>query len=290
MISILALVMPVFLNVTDLDFDGIDDTFEQQLLVQYVPAFMISAGECDALPAEFAAGSRDPRATLKNGTIYGQVSRKGEQFEVHYYHLWDRDCGRNGHELDVEHVSVLVSPEQKALYWYAAAHEKTVCEASSGARAADLGAESRGATVWVSRGKHASYLSPGNCRLGCGVDECKDAAVMPLASLINIGESNAPMNGADWIASPQWPLAEKMNSDFSDSVIEQIENHRRTGPTSINEPIPPFQALILSGDSALDGAVTGNREAGSGVLRGLKESGEGVLRAGRALGRVLGIR
>ena len=73
----------------------------------------------------------------ENGTIYGQAfPRAGNpnQVELHYYHLWRVDCGEMGHNLDTEHVSALLGRGQtskwKALYWYAAAHEETVCDAS----------------------------------------------------------------------------------------------------------------------------------------------------------------
>jgi len=106
----------------DLDRDGIDDDVEQALLVQFAPTFMISGDECDTLPAEFAPGSVVPCVVSKNGAIYGQVFPNGRFTEIHYYHLWSRDCGRFSHKFDVEHVSFLLAEDHKALYWYAAAH------------------------------------------------------------------------------------------------------------------------------------------------------------------------
>ncbi|MEO7652776.1 MAG: hypothetical protein ABIZ80_20130, partial [Bryobacteraceae bacterium] len=95
----------------DGDGDGLSDVQEQALLEKFAPAFLISIGECDSLPAEFLPGSKDPQVVARNGTIYGQVSRHkgssgpGSFVEVHYFHLWGRDCGRAGHALDAEHVS-----------------------------------------------------------------------------------------------------------------------------------------------------------------------------------------
>src|SRR5882724_6773745 len=156
--------------VTDLDRDGIPDELEQSLLEKFRPTLLVSAHDCDVSPAEFLEGSKSATAVRRNGTIYGQVFRpqvalsSGTTLEVHYYHLWSRDCGRMSHPLDAEHVAVLVRadhlqnppPDWKAVYWYAAAHESTICDRSTTAAASMLGAEDKGATVWISWGKHAS--------------------------------------------------------------------------------------------------------------------------------------
>ena len=142
--------------------------------------------------------------------MYGQVFKSGSNglpgtfLEIHYYHLWSRDCGPIAHALDVEYVSVLVqaaslqeSPRNwKAVYWYAAAHEGTVCDISHGAKAAVLGAIEHGPDVWISSGKHASFLDPSLCGRGCGADRCGSANLPHANKLINIGEPGAPMNGA----------------------------------------------------------------------------------------------
>ena len=78
--------------------------------------------------------------------------------------LWGRDCGRPSHAWDVERVSVLLRAESvdapaeawRAVYWYAAAHEGTICDASSGAHAATLRAATGGPYVYVSRGTEYS--------------------------------------------------------------------------------------------------------------------------------------
>lgn len=167
--------------------DGLDDRLEQALLERFLPTFLLSAGECDGLPASFEPGSPEPRLRAKNGTIYGQVFRVAPMdraqvaVEIHYFHLWANDCGRGGHPLDAEHVSALVestslssaADQWTARLWYAAAHEDTICDASSGARASSLDAERGGGPrIFVSRGKHASYLTRGQCKWGCGVDAC----------------------------------------------------------------------------------------------------------------------
>jgi len=144
------------------------DAVEQALLSQFAPTFMVSRQECSSLPAQFTSGVLTPTVQVENGTIDGEVfpvtpiGTSELTAEIHFYHLWREDCGAHGQPLDAEHVSVLVRPSAslqslaggwKALYWYAAAHQNTVCDVSQIARASTIDAEERGATVWISAGK-----------------------------------------------------------------------------------------------------------------------------------------
>src|SRR5262249_50009289 len=153
--------------------DGIPDTLEQTLLEMFRPRFLISAHDCAAAPARFAPYEAAPRALATDGSIFGQAFPRATDagrttIELHYYHLWTKDCGRMPHALDAEHVAALVyaasleSPADawRAVQWYSAAHEDTVCDAGARAGAATLGAEHTGPSVWVARGKHASYFTP----------------------------------------------------------------------------------------------------------------------------------
>jgi len=149
----------------------LSDALEQSLLVQFAPTFMIGRHDCSDVPAEFRSDSIKPVVKSENRTIYGEVfpakgsSVQAPLVEVHFYHLWKLDCGEHPHPLDAEHVAVLVrssggdpsAAKWTAMYWYAAAHENTVCDVSQIARASTLKAEDHGAKVWVSPGKHASY-------------------------------------------------------------------------------------------------------------------------------------
>ena len=164
----------------DSDRDGLSDAVEGALLERFSPVFMVSREDCSDKPAEFVAGVARPTVLADDGTIYGQAfPRPGQpgEVELHYYHLWRRDCGEMGHRLDAEHASVLVKTgariaDAKAMYWYAASHEDTICDASHLARASTLDAEDHGATIWISAGKHASSLSALMCTHGCGGDQC----------------------------------------------------------------------------------------------------------------------
>ena len=181
---------------------------------------MVEQHDCSNLPAEFEPNVTAPTVKAEEGALYGQVFPAKSSTaalpaaEIHYYHLWRRDCGPHGHPLDTEHVSVLVSASQsqsaaakwKADYWYAGAHENTICDVSHLARAATLQATDHGARVWISQGKHASYLNPMLCQAGCAADRCANTVALHTAKIINLGDPGHPMNGATFAASSQWPL------------------------------------------------------------------------------------
>lgn len=289
----------------DSDDDGLSDALEHALLTQFAPRFMVSDGDCSARPAEFVPFRDRPQVKSENGAIYGQAfPREGNaaQVELHYYDLWRRDCGEMGHPLDAEHVSVLVARDGagwKALYWYAAAHEGTVCDASQIARAATIGSERQGPEVWISRGKHASFLREAICERGCGGDRCRAMAPLGQAKIINLGERSKPMNGATWAASPQWPLAVKMShSDFPDARIARAD---RLPVTSIAWASPekrPMQAAISGGNGALAGASTGllatdtaldtaTSVTGAALDRASVKTGSGLAKAARGVKKAL---
>ena len=245
----------------DGDHDGISDAQEQALLRQFAPRFMISREDCSSQPAEFEASVLKPVVAAENSTIYGQAFPRvghAEQVELHYYDLWRKDCGQRGHNLDAEHVSALLEQDDagtwKARYWYAAAHEDTLCDASQIARAKTLGAETHGPEIWISSGKHAAFLEQKICSSGCGADRCGDEKQLSISKLVNVGEISAPMNGAIWAGSPEWPLADKLKrSDFGDARVALLN---RMGSEDLAWASPkkrPAQAAILGGDDAIAG-------------------------------------
>ena len=281
----------------DSDRDGLADPFEQELLARFLPKFMVSAKDCDGLPAEFQGGMKEPRPVAKNGTIYGQVfksatyGRSGAFIEIHYYDLWAADCGYTGHALDVEHVSTLVVASHsdapaaawKALYWFSGAHEDTSCDASHGARAPDVGGELSGPTVWISAGKHASFLSPETCRGGCGGDECSEMRALTPHQLVNLGEPGFPMNGADWIGSSKWKLTAKMQPDFSEATLASLDGAEKPGIVPLNRSQASIKAAARAGfstgnalsiaDNKTDDALDASADAAG---RALNKSQKGV--------------
>ncbi len=299
----------------DLDRDGLEDPFEQEILVRFLPEFRVSKTECAGLPAEFLPDTLEPQPVALNGTIYGQVfpvspnGISGSSLEVHYYHLWSRDCGRFGHDLDTEHVSVLLQSDSpkapasrwKALYWYAAAHEGSLCDASNGAKATAFPGQDPAVTIWISSGKHASFLTEDLChKVGCGGDRCEQMIPSLPGKIINLGEPGAPLNGAVWTASESWPLAEKMKSDFDDSIRLKLERLESEEVAFVSGPPPPTKAVLLAGNKtigALDkgqsetvGALsTTSHQTGRSVNRGLSEAGGSIQRFFKKVGKWLGI-
>jgi hypothetical protein len=258
----------------DSDRDGLSDSLEDALLARFAPTFMVSRTDCSVAPAQFAPEKKNPTAMADDGTVYGQAfPQKGNSkiVELHYYHLWRRDCGEMGHSLDAEHVSALVEVDgdaesAKALYWYAAAHEDTVCDASHLAQASALAAVERGATIWISAGKHASFLSEEMCTHGCGGDRCEQMEKLQVREVVNLGESQAPMNGISWLRSSEWPLKSKLErSDFAEPRIERVNSPEQHEIVWANPSKRPAQATILGFNAGIGGAATGGRAANAAL-------------------------
>lgn len=288
-VIVLGLAVAVPASAQDLDGDGLSDQLEQTLLERFAPTLLLARGECDGLPASFIPARPDPVVGAKDGTLYGQAFLLGLQggrarVELHFFHLWSRDCGRLSHDLDVEHVSAIVSADRidvppslwLAEVWYAAAHENSACDASSGAQARVIAAETNGPRVFVSRGKHASYFDRGQCKWGCGGDECGDDRVIVPREVINIGEAQAPLNGALWIHSRRWPMRQKLASDFDAARRARLDADGGDHVIPLMMHLRAPQAPVLAGDTALDGIGTASTQT-AGALG----------RAKRAVGRFL---
>lgn len=295
----LSIVLGSLGGVADLDRDGVSDKLEQALIEQFRPHFLVDADECAQVPAEFEAFSVKPRVQEHNATIYARVSPSAAlgpgvtALELHYYHLWEKDCGVvASHPLDVERVVALLVPSEngwKALYWYAAAHEGTVCDTSNAAPAATLGAFSSGPLVWISAGKHASYLDPKLCgQRGCGGDHCREMMNLPPGLLINLGEAQVPLNGAVWTTSQEWPFESKFGRVFDSSLIAQIEASDELVLARVNGQPRPTQFSISVGGEALEALDTASRQGGIGVNEAGKQTGNAFTKSWRAIGRALG--
>jgi len=288
---LLALALTAFLLAADLDRDSLDDATEQALLDQFLPRFYLSKGECDLAPAEFDPRSAAPRVLARNGVIYGQAfpypSPGGtRRVELHYHHLWARDCGRGGHPLDAEHVSALVSEtagQWRADYWLAAAHEGTVCDRGM---ARPSGVEAR-AEVWISARKHASFLSAAECnRGGCGGDSCLDPRTLTVPRVINLGQPGALMPGMQWAASAQWPLLTKMGSDFSPSLLARLDATEGLTPTAAS--LPGVHTTLAVGNKPVTALDTAAAKTGSALDASAAGTGNFLKRAARGVGRFLG--
>lgn len=280
----------------DTDHDGLANVEERALLTQFEPHFQISAHDCSLRPAQFKSGLAAPTVLAENGTIYGQahpIAGHPNDVELHYFHLWRSDCGEMGHAFDAEHVSALVqrgeNGQWKALYWYAAAHEGTVCDASQIARAVTLDAEDSGPEIWISYGKHAAYLDSELCSRGCGGDTCSDEIPLRSTALINLGEAGAPMNGALWAKSPSWPLEEKLTrSDFPAERTARVDQLPDSDVAWANPDLRPLQAVLLGGNDALGGGATGFRATNTALTIANRQTSNALRKATSNTGHALG--
>jgi hypothetical protein len=288
----------------DSDHDGLSDALEQSLLVQFAPTFMIGRHDCSDAPAEFRPGSMRPIVKSENRTIYGEVfpakaSNASEPLiEIHFYHLWKQDCGEHPHPLDAEHVAVLVqssgsagnpaSAKWTAMYWYAAAHENTVCDVSQIARASTLKAEDGGAKVWISPGKHASYLNATLCQRGCGADRCDEMKPLAPGKLINLGEPGHPMNGATFLSSNLWPLAGKMETtNFPVSAVARLNRLPETDIAWFRPGRHPVQGIIAISSSTEDALAQSGRNTTNAISGAGNSTDAAISVAGDSTGNAL---
>jgi hypothetical protein len=276
------LLLPAF--GADLDRDGIDDVLEQRLLEQFAPRFHVATGDCDVLPSEFEPGRAEPVSKARNGTLYGQVSPSQDGFEIHYYHLWTVDCGSaTRHPLDAESVSVKVV-NGVATHWFASAHEDTLCDASNAMARRTSG----GIDVWISRDRHASFLTENLCAAsGCGKDRCDRSELMRVAKIVNIGEIDAWMNGALWAGSNSWTLRSKMLPNFDDALLARIGEGAtvqasRTAPKGAQTTIKVAGSTYASLETANQNTANGLSTATGATTRAVTKS---VHSTGRALRR-----
>jgi hypothetical protein len=287
----------------DSDGDGLSDALEQALLVQFAPAFMVGRQDCSNVPAEFRPEVSAPALEAENGTIYGQVfpvkasTNDQPSAEIHFYHLWRQDCGAHGHPLDAEHVSVLVqasgadlaSAAWKALYWYAAAHENTVCDVSQITRASTIHAEDRGAKVWISPDKHASYLNEMLCQKGCGADRCEEMTALPAGKLINLGEPAHPMNGSLFISSNAWRLASKMQAtNFPADPVARLNQLPATDIAWFNAGRHPAQGVIAISSSTEDAIADSGHNTTTAISVAGDSTGNALQRSYRHTVHALG--
>lgn len=269
-----------WLGAVDLDRDGLEDDFEQELLERFRPGFVISDKDCDGRPASFRPGRRDPQVLARDGTIYGQAfPLPGGFVELHYFHLWANDCGRSSHPLDIEHVAVRLESGPsgwRATHWFAAAHQDTPCDLGQAALATVLKATEHGINVFVSHGKHASFLSQESCGKGCGSDRCKEP-MRPLArgALINLGEWGAPLNGATWTASERWAFAPKLRTDFDESVLRQVHEGKRE-IVYLKPGLAPARATVRGLNEGADGLALADEKTTGAVAKAEDHTGRAL--------------
>jgi hypothetical protein len=196
-------------------------------------------------------------------------------------------------------AKTLESPVEdwRAVYWFAAAHEGTVCDASEVAAAKALDAEKQGATVWLSAGKHGAFLSEAICTQGCGGYRCREMSPLEVKRVINLGEPGAAMHGAVWAGSSAWPLAAKMQSDFSAAAIARMEQGGGV-PVEMNGAHGSVKGTIYvansvangvgtSGTNTADALNTADGKTESALTKSAKATGGALKKSTKAVGRFL---
>jgi hypothetical protein len=184
--------------------------------------------------------------------------------------------------------SDLSSAKWKAFYWYAAAHENTVCDASQIARASTLQAEVHGAKVWISPGKHASFLNETLCQRGCGADRCEAMVALLPGKLINLGEIGHPMNGSLFIRSTAWPLASKMaNTNFPEGPVARLNELPETDISWFNAGRHPAQGVIAISSTTEEAIANSGQNTTSAVSIAGDSTGTAISTAGGSTGNAL---
>ena len=285
----------------DLDRDGIDDALEQALLEKFLPQFFLSSGECDVAPSTFQPRASDPVPGPQDGTIYGQAFPKARsahgrlEVELHFYHLWQHDCGRMSHRLDAEHVSAVVAAdsrnapasEWKALYWYSSAHQATVCDKSYAATAALVHAVNHGPAISISAGKHASYLDPTLCRQGCGGDRCETPIALVVPRIVNLGEPGVPLNGSNWTASNQWLLKQKMSSDFPEALLADLQANGADRLIAVQPAIRGVHTTFMTAGTTAGAVAAAGENTGHAVDTADQQTGDALETSTRAVRNAL---
>ena len=169
----------------------------------------------------------------------------------------------------------------KAVYWYAAAHENTVCDVSQIARASTLGAEDHGAQVWISPGKHASYLNETLCDRGCGADRCEKMTPLDARGPINLGEPGRAMSGSMFIASAAWPLREKMSaSNFPAEAVARVQAVPVTDIAWFHAGRHPVQGIIARSGRTEETLAKSGRSTTSAISVAGGSTGDALAKAG----------
>lgn len=174
----------------DGDGDGLDDAWELDVASRALPAFSFHSQE---------------RCPL-GGIVFRLRPHPGDPdgglLAVTYTYLYERDCGLTSHLGDNEAFGATIDParptERMVTALRAVAHQKTICQRTSNcgtcAGMTDCERVDGGAPIlFVSRDKHAGYVSLSACGTLTCLDACELTAPRQGVPLVNAGEPNAPL-------------------------------------------------------------------------------------------------
>jgi hypothetical protein len=173
----------------DLDGDGIDDSLEQTLAETYLPFLSLDPEDGCSL----------------GGIVFRLYPHPMDPSLIHivYDHLFETDCGLNGHTGDNEVFGATINPKipppSGILALRAVTHQGQVCEKTTqcgtcpGLNACATAMKNGQAypVAFSSKDKHATYVEKDQCNFFACFDSCslndKDTPVV----LVNAGEPSA---------------------------------------------------------------------------------------------------
>ncbi|MEW5739963.1 MAG: hypothetical protein AB1938_13610 [Myxococcota bacterium] len=173
----------------DQDGDGLSDDFEAALAAGYFP--YLSMAPDDGCPL--------------GGVVYRVHPHPDDPTLVRLFfaHLYERDCGLNGHVGDNEDFGVTVDPSLPAPHGFktmkAIGHQGTLCQqVTSCGRCGGLAAcdftDAGLPIMYVSKNKHAGYVERGRCNpVTACLDTCVFNAVPRVPPMVNAGEPGRPL-------------------------------------------------------------------------------------------------
>jgi hypothetical protein len=86
-------------------------------------------------------------------------------------------------------------------------------------------------------------------------------------AIVNLGESQAPMNDIAWLHSTQWPLEEKLErSDFTAPRLQRVNRLPQADIMWTNPSKRPAQATILGLNQGVGGAALGARATDTALV------------------------
>ena len=204
----------------DNDHDGLDDLYEHELATDYLPFISLDPADGCALSGLVARVRKHPADASKILIVYS--------------HLFQRDCGLNGHVGDNEAFGVAIDPALPPpagiLAIRTASHQNTACEritdcttcANDSRDQCDLSAQ--WPVLYASKNKHGQYANRSKCSLiGTCFDSCALNPVRASPPVINVGEPDHPLTNdltahGFITAANGWTEAALMNYDPWDST------------------------------------------------------------------------
>jgi hypothetical protein len=143
--------------------------------------------------------------------------------------------------------------------------------------------------VWISPGKHASYLDARLCHAGCGADICERMVPLPKGRVVNLGEVGQPMNASLFARSSAWPLAMKMQqTNFPAEPIARLQRLPETEIAWFHPGRHPAQGVIAI-SSTTEGAIgKGGTQTASSMDKAEDAASDAISVAGDTTGNALG--